>query len=388
MKLYDEIPVWGDPVDEGAVAQMKTCAKDAVRAALMADHHVGYSMPIGGVAAYKDAISPSGVGYDIACGNKAIRLDLDGRRISHKMKTIMDDVARIISFGIGRSNAEEVDHPLFDDPTWSIDWIAPIKDKARAQLGTVGSGNHYVDIFADEEDKVWIGVHFGSRGLGHTIASHAIRAGGGSDGMFVEPVLLPVGTASADDYLAGMNLAGRYAYAGRDWVCERVRQILGAEQIDEVHNHHNFAWHENHGGEDVYVVRKGATPAFPGQRGFVGGSMGDISVILEGVEHEEAAQSLYSTVHGAGRIMSRTKAAGKLKKGRRQGGAITPEMMMEWVKKKGVELRGGGTDESPQVYKRLPSVLDQHYGTIRILHRLKPLGVAMAGEGEFDPYKD
>jgi tRNA-splicing ligase RtcB len=188
-----------------------------------------------------------------------------------------------------------------------------------------------------------------------------------------------------------MELAGRYAYAGRDWVCERVARILGARIVEEVHNHHNFAWKEKHGGRDLWVVRKGATPAFPGQRGFVGGSMGDISVILEGVDSDESKAALYSTVHGAGRVMSRTQAAGKRKWGKQKGssgGQITRAMMMDWVRKMGVELRGADTDESPHCYKRLPDVLEEHGNTIRIVHTLQPIGVAMAGPDVYDPYKD
>jgi tRNA-splicing ligase RtcB len=164
--------------------------------------------------------------------------------------------------------------------------------------------------------------------------------------------------------------------------------MLGATVLEEVHNHHNFAWRENHFGQDLWVVRKGATPAFPGQKGFVGGSMGDISVILQGVDSELSVEALYSTVHGAGRVMSRTAAAGKPKRGIRQGGAVTREMMTDWIKPMGVTLRGAGTDESPHVYKRLPAVLGHHAGTIEILHTLTPIGVAMAGEDVFDPYKD
>ncbi|HEX7877976.1 MAG TPA: RtcB family protein, partial [Candidatus Eisenbacteria bacterium] len=188
-----------------------------------------------------------------------------------------------------------------------------------------------------------------------------------------------------------MELAGRYAYAGRDWVCEEVARLLGARILEEVHNHHNFAWRERHDGRDLWVVRKGATPAFPGQKGFVGGSMGDISVILEGVESEESKQALYSTVHGAGRVMSRTAARGKLNYRTRQvvtPGAVSREMMMDWVRKAGVELRGAGTDESPHCYKRLPEVLRHHAASVRILHTLQPIGVAMAGEDVVDPYKD
>ncbi|MBX3119094.1 MAG: RtcB family protein [Fimbriimonadaceae bacterium] len=388
MKEIENVPVWGDPIDEKAVKQIQTCVRGAFAGALMADHHVGYSMPIGGVVAYWDQISPSGVGYDIACGNKAVRLDIPAKEVVSNISRIMDDIFSQISFGVGRCNDEKVDHELFDDRAWKLPMIRQHKQMASNQLGTVGSGNHYVDLFVDEEDHIWCGVHFGSRGIGHKIASFFTEAGGGADGMFVEPVILHEKSALGEDYLEGMRLAGRYAYAGRDWVCDKVAKILGAKVVEEVHNHHNFAWKETHDGQEVWVVRKGATPAFPGQKGFVGGSMGDISVILEGVESEESKKALYSTVHGAGRVMSRTKAAGRLKKGVRQGGEVTREMMHEWVEKQGVELRGAGTDESPHCYKRLPDVLKHHAPTVKILHTLRPIGVAMAGANEFDPYKD
>ena len=391
MKLIDNIPIWGDPVDEGALSQIKTCAKTADAVAMMADHHKGYAVPIGGVVAYRDSISPSGVGFDIACGNKAVLLDIPVSEIRANIRTIMDDIWSNLSFGIGLKNKQRVDHELFDDPTWTLPAVRSLKDKARSQLGTIGSGNHYVDLFEDEQGRAWIGVHFGSRGLGHKTATYFLKVGGARDGMDVDPLVLSVRSSLGTDYLACMKLAGRYAYAGRDWVCNEVARMLGANILDEVHNHHNFAWHETHNGDDLWVVRKGATPAFPGQRGFVGGSMGDISVILEGVESDEAKYSLYSTVHGAGRVMSRTAARGKVH--RKTGrvitqGAISTEMMLDWVRKQGVELRGAGTDESPHCYKRLPEVLGFHSSTVRILHTLKPIGVAMAGEHEFDPYKD
>jgi len=169
----------------------------------------------------------------------------------------------------------------------------------------------------------------------------------------------------------------------------KVISILGAKPIEEVHNHHNFAWREEHGGEKYWVVRKGATPAFPGQRGFVGGSMGEQSVILEGVANPLAELSMYSTVHGAGRVMGRMEAKGKYKHGicLRQG-KVTQEMMDNWLVKAGVTLRGGGLDESPDCYKRLPDVLAEHSDSIKVLHILTPVGVAMAGANEFDPYKD
>ncbi|NUM44630.1 MAG: RtcB family protein [Anaerolineales bacterium] len=391
MQYIHNIPIWGDPVDPGALKQIQTCAQTADAVALMADHHQGYAVPIGGVVAYTDRISPSGVGYDIACGNKAVLTDLPASEVRAHLPTMMDAIWKHLSFGIGRKNETRVDHPLFDDPTWKHTAVASLKQMARDQLGTIGSGNHYVDLLEDEQGRTWIGVHFGSRGLGHKTATYFLKAGGAKDGIDVEPLVLPVDSALGSDYLACMELAGRYAYAGRDWVCEEVARLLGANILDEVHNHHNFAWREQHHGQDLWVVRKGATPAFPGQRGFVGGSMGDISVILEGVESAEAEQTLYSTIHGAGRVMSRTAARGKIN--RKTGEIISPgsvsrEMMMDWVKREKVELRGAGTDESPHCYKRLPEVLHHHAATIRILHTLHPMGVAMAGENELDPYKD
>jgi len=391
MKLINNIPVWGEPVDESALAQIKICARTADAAAMMADHHKGYAVPIGGVVAYQDSISPSGVGFDIACGNKAVRLDIPASEIRANISMIMDDIWENLSFGIGLKNKQRVDHELFDDPAWTLPAVRGLKDKARSQLGTIGSGNHYVDLFEDGQGRAWIGVHFGSRGLGHKTATYFLNAGGAKDGMDVEPLVLSVRSSLGTDYLTCMQLAGRYAYAGRDWVCSEVARMLGANILEEVHNHHNYAWRETHNGQELWVVRKGATPAFPGQRGFVGGSMGDISVILEGVESEEAKYSLYSTVHGAGRVMSRTAARGKVnrKTGRViKEGAVSSEMMLEWVRSQGVELRGAGTDESPHCYKRLPEVLGFHGSTVRILHTLRPIGVAMAGEHEFDPYKD
>lgn len=390
MQFIDGIPVWGTP-DEGAVSQIKTCARTADKVALMADHHKGYAVPIGGVVAYRDAISPSGVGYDIACGNKAVRVDISATELRPAIHTIMDEVWKTISFGIGRKNDERVDHPLFDNDTWKERPAVALKEMARQQLGTVGSGNHYVDLFSDEHDRVWIGVHFGSRGLGHKIATWFLQAAGAKDGMDVEPCVIPAESDLGAGYLECMQLAGQYAYAGRDWVCQRVARILGAPIVEEVHNHHNFAWRETHRGEEFWVVRKGATPAFPGQKGFVGGTMGENSVILEGVENPAASDSLYSTVHGAGRVMGRMEAKGKID--RRTGevkrpGKVSPEMMRDWVRRAGVELRGGGLDESPHCYKRLDAVLNEHAGTIHILHTLTPMGVAMTGANEFDPYKD
>ncbi len=390
MKYFGEIPVWGDP-DESSVTQIQRCATTADKCALMADHHKGYAVPIGGVVAYRDSISPSGVGFDIACGNKAVLTDAHLSDVRRDISKIMDAIFHRVSFGMGRKNKTRVDHELFDDPAWKLKPASGLKQLAESQLGTVGGGNHYVDIFADELDRIWVGVHFGSRGLGHKTATYFLEQAGAKDGMDVEPCVISASSELGVDYITLMHLAGRYAYAGRDWVCSEVLRVLGANAVDEVHNHHNFAWREEHGGESFWVVRKGATPAFPGQRGFVGGSMGEISVILEGIESEESKTALYSTVHGAGRAMSRTQARGKRdwKTGEVIApGVVTRKDMNEWVNRSGVELRGADVDESPHCYKRLPEVLEYHKGTIKIIHVLNPIGVAMAGPDIRDPYKD
>jgi tRNA-splicing ligase RtcB (3'-phosphate/5'-hydroxy nucleic acid ligase) len=380
--------------DEATIKQIETCvAAGGERGVLCADGHKGYAQPIGGVIAYKDKISLSGVGFDIACGNLAIRTDVARSQLELSIETILDDVVRDISFGIGHKSKTRVEHELFDDPAWELQPMRGLKPVAADQLGTVGGGNHYVDLFADEEDRIWVGVHFGSRGLGHRTATHFLKAAGGKDGMDVPPTVVDEKSNIGHDYLAGMHLAGRYAYAGRETVARHVvRGILGARIIEEVHNHHNFAWREKHNGEEYWVVRKGATPAFPGQKGFVGGSMGDDAVIVEGIDSPISREALFSTIHGAGRIMSRTAAKGRFvkvgKKRIRQAGLVRHDEMMKWIADKGVVLRGGDLDEAPQAYRRLPDVLAAHAGTIRILHTLRPLGVAMAGRDIVDPYKD
>ena len=320
MLVIGDVPVFGDPVDPEALTQIQRCRATADAAALMADHHIGYAVPIGGVVVYKDAISPSGVGYDIGCGNKAVLTDMPGSEARDKIATLMDDIFDRLSFGMGQKNKRRAESDVFERDERRLPAAGKLKALAHDQLGTIGSGNHYVDLFTDEQVR-----------------------------------------------------------------------ILGARERDEVHNHHNFAWLEEHHGEMVWVVRKGATPAFPGQRGFVGGSMGDDAVIVEGVESDLSRVAYYSTVHGAGRVMSRTAAKGKVD--RKTGevlrpGLVSTEMMRDWVRDRGVELRGAGTDEAPQCYKRLPEVLGHHDQTIRVLHTLRPIGVAMAGEREFDPYKD
>ena len=435
------------PVDERSLKQLERCmdAGDADFGVLCADHHPGYSQPIGGAIAYEGYVSPSGVGYDIGCGNKAACTELTVTDLDSLggVEQIMREITRRISFGMGVPARERADHPVLDKiAAAEFEPQRKLAQNAANQLGTVGSGNHYVNLMEDEQGRIWVGVHFGSRGFGHKTASGflALAQGLPFDGRAAEgemdspPVLLELGTELGDAYIAAMQLAGEYAHAGRDLVVGKVLEILGADAIHEVHNHHNFAWREEHGGRTYWVIRKGCTPARPGQEGFVGGSMGDDSVILEGVESLEATESLFSTVHGAGRVMSRTQAAGRVRRRKRWACAhrdcdrvfdidgisaanpapkrgVCPDhpdsrVQKVWIeeqlkpgkvdwpavrarlREQGIVLVGGGADEAPEVYKRLPDVLDAHAGSIHVTHTLRPLGVAMAGRDVFDPYKD
>jgi len=400
MNLIDGLPVFGTH-DENTLAQLRDVASRAERVALMADGHLGYIMPVGGVAAYRGKVSVAGVGFDIACGNAAIRTNLAYEQIAPHRAELADLIQSTISFGMGRTNKADdapLDDPMFEDATWDAigdqNTRVSLREKARHQLGTVGSGNHYVDVMVDENGTVWVGVHFGSRGFGHGVATATMAVAAGlrwSDRVKEHEALLPLDSSLGDAYWALMSLAGHYAYVGREWVTRKVVSLIGGTEQELVHNHHNFAWKETHDGQEYVVVRKGATPAFPGQRGFVGGSMGDDAVIVEGVAEggEPQRAAMFSTVHGAGRVMSRTEAKGKVKKGRVvRVGRVTAEMMEAWLTERDVVLRGGGLDESPHAYRRLPDVLAAQGATVRVLHTLKPIIVVMAGADEFDPYKD
>src|SRR6478752_2592909 len=392
-------------VDERSLEQLKRCmvAGDAEFGVLCADHHPGYSQPIGGGIAYEGYVSPSGVGYDIGCGNKAVKTELTEADLDPLggVESIMREITRRISVGMGVPAHERTDHPVLEQiRTTDFKPQRKLAQLAASQLGTVGSGNHYVNLMVDEEGMVWIGVHFGSRGFGHKTASGFLALA------------------------QGLPFDGRAHEGEMDSppVLFEVDSELGEAAGAEVHNDHDCAWREEHLGRTYWVVRKGCTRARPGQEGFVGGSMGTESVILEGVESAENEKALYSTVHGAGRVMSRTQAAGRVRKrtrwacGHRDCPYVADEPgtcpehcsklrkwrteeqvkpgLVDWpavqarLREQGIVLVGGGADEAPEVYKRLPEVLAAHGDTIRVKHTLRPLGVAMAGRDVVDPYKD
>lgn len=393
-------------IDEKSIAQIERCIFENDIGVLTADAHYGYGHPIGGAVAYKNRISLSGVGFDIACGNKAVRTDIKADLI--ELPKIMDEIYSQISFGIGRKNNQPVDHEVLDKISKAkFNPQRKLITLAKEQLGTVGSGNHFVDLFKDDEGYLWIGVHFGSRGFGHrtTMGFIALSKGKSFDDKVNEgsmdspPILFDVKSELGQAYLEAIHLAGEYAYAGRDIVVDHVLKIIGNPQVTfEVHNHHNFAWREEHYGEKYWVVRKGCTPAFPNQLGFIGANMMNDSVIVEGIDSELSKQALYSTVHGAGRTMSRNEAAGKKKWKRDIDGISRPvtigrgkvnfEKVKYEMKQRGIELRGSGADEAPECYKKLDDVIFYMENTIKVIFRLHPIGVAMAGSDVYDPYKD
>jgi len=430
------------PHDDKTVEQLRNCVRagdEGDLGVLCADAHYGYSQPVGGAVAYENYISPTGVGFDIGCGNKAVATSLFLSDVKDDMPRIMDEITRRISFGVGVPNGEEVkDHPVYDriNRDAPLPGVRNLLGKARTQLGTVGSGNHYVDLFAEEgTDRIWIGVHFGSRGFGHQVASGflALAQGQAFEDRAKEgeasspPVLFHKDSPLGHLYLESMAIAGEYAYAGRDAVVDKVLDILGNPGVfHEVHNHHNFLWQEEINGRTMYVVRKGCTPLYQGQQGFVGGSMGENAVIIEGeITNQPSAwvgtSSLWSAPHGAGRVMSRTEAKGKARKRwyceecgwqqlpRTAGvdgecpechapakkrwvqeteGKVDWKAALKRLKRQGIELRGGDADEAPEAYKRLPEVLAAHAPYVQVKHSLRPIGVAMAGVGVHDPYKD
>ena len=416
------LTIFGE-ADQNTLDQAATClaAEEGSWGVLLPDNHLGYSQPIGMAHGLREHISVSGVGYDIGCGNKAVQLDLLADELQDVgVSKIMDEIWRKIRFGLGKAYST-TDHQVLAEIEGSpIEAVRALAPKAREQLGSVGGGNHYVDLFADDDGYVWIGVHFGSRGFGHSIATYYMglaqeqahedgRPVG--KGMMSPPDMLRVDSDAGQEYIEAMRIAGDYAYAGRDVVVEQVREILAMPPItDEIHNHHNFAWRE----DGYWVVRKGCTPAFPNQRGFVGATMAEDSVILKGTPAADATK--FSTIHGAGRQMSRSEAAGKRRRRKRwecndrdcdyshtdlhqfdcpdhpdakpmqrhydeQKSAGRVDFEAEVRKMEGIELRGGAADEAAPAYKRLDEVLRECRETIDIETWLHPIGVAMAGPG-------
>ena len=381
---------WADEsVEAGAIEQMKNACQLPVSAggALMPDAHTGYGLPIGGVLAVRNAVIPYAVGVDIACRMRLTVLKDSPSLLDTDSDRLAKGLESETRFGIGASFSrdERRDHPVIHED-WSI--TPPTKaifGKAMAQLGTSGCGNHFIEFgtltvtesLDEPELKLPPGVylallsHSGSRGSGETVASYYSTLA-----QSLHPELpkelrhlawLDLGTPEGDGYWKAMELMGRYAAANHELIHKAVIKHLGLSPVVHVENHHNFAWKERYGGEELIVHRKGATPAGDGVLGVVPGSMGAPGFIVRGKGNPA---SFASCSHGAGRRISRRQAYQTLSK----------ENMMEILRKRRVRLLSGPLDESPEVYKDIEAVIERQSDLIDVLARFDPRLVKMAPE--------
>lgn len=382
-----EYKVWGrEGIDDGAIEQMEEACRlpDAVGAALMPDAHIGYGLPIGGVLALENAVCPYAVGVDIACRMKLSILDLpvsaleDDKRFPDFQKALQNGTV----FGAGKEHQRKQLHPVLDQDWTVCRTTRDNKDKAWKQLGTSGSGNHFVEFGVVTIDRPELGLepgqyvallsHSGSRGTGHAVCEtysamardHLPR----KYARFGRLAWLDMSTEAGQEYWAAMNLMGDYAAANHDVIHRNVSHLIGGKIIGGVENHHNFAWKEIHGGREVYVHRKGATPAGEGVLGVIPGSMASPAFIVRGKGN---AESLASASHGAGRKMSRTQAREKFRIK-----AVANDLL-----KKGVRILSAGSDEVPGVYKDIHEVMAQQSDLVETVGRFDPRIVKMCDDG-------
>lgn len=379
--------VWGrEGIDDGAIEQMEEACRlpDAVGAALMPDAHIGYGLPIGGVLALENAVCPYAVGVDIACRMKLSILDLpvsaleDDKRFPDFQKALQNGTV----FGAGKEHQRKQLHPVLDQDWTVCRTTRDNKDKAWKQLGTSGSGNHFVEFGVVTIDRPELGLepgkyvallsHSGSRGTGHavceTYSAMARDQLPRKYARFGRLAWLDMETEAGQEYWAAMNLMGDYAAANHDVIHRNVSHLIGGKIIGGVENHHNFAWKETHGGREVYVHRKGATPAGAGVLGVIPGSMASPAFIVRGKGN---AESLASASHGAGRKMSRTQAREKFRIK-----AVANDLL-----KKGVRILSAGSDEVPGVYKDIHEVMAQQSDLVETVGRFDPRIVKMCDDG-------
>jgi len=382
--------IWGDNLEPDAVQQLKNACKlpVAVSGALMPDAHIGYGLPIGGVLATSDAVIPYAVGVDIACRMKMTVLDLPLSTLDTDPSRLARAIERETRFGVGASFKSPRQHDVMDTD-WRVSSVtAQMKDKAWSQLGTSGSGNHFVEfgrlVVHDEAvglpggDYLALLSHSGSRGTGAYIAQHFSRLARKLHpelpGELGHLAWLDLSTDEGQDYWQAMELMGKYAAANHEVIHRHIAHALGVDVRLDLENHHNFAWRERHrlpdGSErDVIVHRKGATPAGAGVLGIIPGSMGTPGYIVRG---KGSAASLRSAAHGAGRRMSRTKAKASL----------TWEVAKRALKERGVTLLSAGLDEVPMAYKDIDEVMAAQRDLVEPLARFDPRLVKMAPSGE------
>lgn len=377
--------IWGTDLDPSALNQMSAAVRlpVAVAGALMPDAHVGYGLPIGGVLGTENAVIPYAVGVDIACRMKLTVFDIPADQLKRLNDTLVRALQRETKFGTGAEFQKPLQHDVLDED-WSVTKLTQhLFDKARAQLGTSGSGNHFVEFGILTLDKTDLGLepgkylallsHSGSRGTGAQVANYYSRLA-----MDLHPELpqnlkhlswLGLDTEAGQEYWHAMNLMGKYAHANHDLIHQKVARAIGAKVLAGVENHHNFAWKEMHSGRELIVHRKGATPAGAGVLGVIPGSMAAPGFVVRGKGKPE---SLESASHGAGRQMSRTAAKEKFR-----WSHVRPIL-----EDAGVQLLSAGIDEVPGAYKDIHTVMAAQGDLVEVVARFDPRIVKMADAGE------
>ncbi len=382
--------VWGpEQIDQQAVTQMRQALRlpVAVAGALMPDAHVGYGLPIGGVLATDDAVIPYAVGVDIACRMRLSVYPVSPHVLGQRRNQFKQALLEETRFGMraGWDRATQPEHAVLDDPAWDATrLLKSLQFKAEQQLGTSGTGNHFVEwgVFRLYRDEPELGLtageylallsHSGSRGVGYKIANAyteiAARLHPTLDTSVRHLAWLPLASEAGQEYWLAMELAGRFAAANHLVIHRRVAAAVGLSEITQVENHHNFAWRETlPDGTTAVVHRKGATPAASGVLGVIPGSMGDVGYVVRG---RGAAAALNSASHGAGRKMSRRAATNSISRAERDA----------YLRQRGVTLLGGGLDESPQAYKDIEAVIAAQDKLVEVLGTFAPRIVRMADE--------
>lgn len=372
---------WGEDLEEGAVAQMRNACRLSISeaGALMPDAHLGYGLPIGGVLATVGSVIPYAVGMDIACRMKLTVFDMPVDSLESEHDRLCQILESETSFGVGSNFQHPYDHEVMSKD-WGITSVTrKSKDKAHNQLGSSGSGNHFVEfgpLTIKQEDLglkpgIYLAVlsHSGSRGAGSDVAQYYSKMA-----MELHPELPPelkhlawldLDSEAGQEYWAAMELMGEYAAANHDIIHQKITKALGASVLSQVENHHNFAWKEIHFGKEVVVHRKGATPANSGALGVIPGSMDSPAYVVRG---KGSVEAMDSASHGAGRAMSRKKAVASLSR-------IELE---ERLRNSGVHLLSAGLDESPESYKDIDVVMGHQQALVEILARFDPKIVKMS----------
>lgn len=380
-KLKDNILCWCENPEQGAINQAINISNHpwlVGNVCLMPDTHEGYGMPIGGVAALDNAICPNMVGVDIGCGMLAVKTNLTTEQVNvNLLKQVMGKIRERVPVGFNHHTTQQLS-PVFADESWNHTTVCLREfESARYQIGTLGGGNHFIEIQRDEGDNVWFMIHSGSRNLGKKVAdfyNHKAKEmcefWKQNEIVNNDLAILPIGTNEARDYIVEMEICLNFAYENRMLMAQRIMDSF-ADVLPDFNNlnminiHHNYATLEHHFGRNVWVHRKGATLAREGTIGIIPGSQGTCSYIVEGLGNEA---SLQSCSHGAGRKMSRMKAKQEL----------TVEGEAKRMDDLGIvhSIRNvNDLDEAPSAYKDIDVVMDEQKDLVKILFKLFPMGV-------------